>query len=320
MSSPRARGRDDASLRAYLEVLAGHAPSESFLELRHRVGDQALVASFFSVSELDSLALAIRDRSGRTDVYLGCVPRVRRSGTKDAVGRSSVLWAECDGPAAASAALGFSPRPSVVVASGSGSNLHAYWPLSDPIGGRQLEEANLRLVAALGADPQCFDAGRILRPPGSWNHKHRPPHPVGLLRFAPSLRFGVDEVLAQTPEVSTDHLEQRWDPRAPRGLGADPLLTIPPRTYVARLIGRSPGRDQKVRCPFHEDERPSLHVYGTAARGWCCFSCGRGGSIYDLAAGVWQLGTRGRDFKEVRSRLVSMFGLERSTANERTMR
>ena len=219
MSSPRARGRDDSSLRAYLEVLAANAPAASFLELRHRVGEQALAASFFAVSDIDALAREIRERSGGTDVYVGCVPRLRRSGTKDALGSSSVLWAECDGEAAARAALAFTPRPSVVVASGSGGNLHAYWPLSEPLPGRLLEEANLRLVAALGADPQCFDAGRILRPPGTWNHKRRPPTPVALMRFEPARRYRLEEVVAATPVVVTEHLEHRWEPRAPRRAG-----------------------------------------------------------------------------------------------------
>ena len=28
--------------------------------------------------------------------------------------------------------------------------------------------------------------------------------------------------------------------------------------------------------PFHNDDRPSLHVYPTGDRGWCCFSCAGG--------------------------------------------
>ena len=97
MSSPRARGRDDSSLRAYLEVLAANAPAASFLELRHRVGEQALAASFFEVANLDALAHEIRDRSrtdrrlrrlraaytalrheGRPWIFVGPLGRVRR--------------------------------------------------------------------------------------------------------------------------------------------------------------------------------------------------------------------------------------------------
>jgi len=40
-----------------------------------------------------------------------------------------------------------------------------------------------------------------------------------------------------------------------------------------------------------------------------CFSahCRRGGSIYDLAAVLWRLDTRGHDFLELRRRLLRAF-------------
>ena len=76
---------------------------------------------------------------------------------------------------------------------------------------------------------------------------------------------------------------------------------------------RGHGPSFKGRCPFHEDRRASLHVYPTGRQGWCCFSCRRGGTIYDLAAGVWGLGTRGRDFVLVREQLLERYGRELST-------
>ena len=33
----------------------------------------------------------------RTDVYVGCAPRTRRHGGRDAIERAFVLWADCDG-------------------------------------------------------------------------------------------------------------------------------------------------------------------------------------------------------------------------------
>jgi DNA primase len=93
---------------------------------------------------------------------------------------------------------------------------------------------------------------------------------------------------------------------------------------IADLLGVRPGRDGKVPCPFHTDVRPSLHAYPTGARGWCCFSCRRGGTIYDLAAGIWGLQTKGRDFVEVRQRLSALYARElgaiRSTTGRSTDR
>jgi hypothetical protein len=56
-------------------------------------------------------------------------------------------------------------EPALVVASGSGPNCHAYWPLVSALSARGAEAANLWLVDALRADPNCFDASRILRTP-----------------------------------------------------------------------------------------------------------------------------------------------------------
>lgn len=97
--------------------------------------------------------------------------------------------------------------------------------------------------------------------------------------------------------------------RAPRSaVGEDGLLALSPRVYVEHLTGRRVGRSGKVRCPFHDDAKPSLHVYETAAEGWYCFGCGRGGSIYDFAALLLDRGTRGEEFIALRRELAAILG------------
>src|SRR4051812_3271624 len=81
----------------------------------------------------------------RTDVYVGCAPRTRRYGGRDAVERAYVLWADCDGEAAVAALERFEPAPAIVVASGTGPNCHAYWPLTEPLARDELQRANRRL-------------------------------------------------------------------------------------------------------------------------------------------------------------------------------
>jgi hypothetical protein len=262
------------------------------------------------VTDLEALAREIERRGLRTDVYVGCGPRLRRAGTKDAVDRVWVLWAECDGPEAVRAARRFSPSPSVIVSSGSGANCHAYWPLSEPLEPREAEMANLRLARELGADVACFDAGRILRPPGTWNHKHEPARPVVLIQAETTRRHRVEDVVGHLPELTSSAVARRWDGRGSRHVDGDLLLRLAPRVYVEELLGHSPNREGKITCPFHRDEHPSLHVYKEPERGWTCFACGRGGSIYDLAAAVWGRGTRGREFIAVRDRLRALFRSE----------
>ena len=49
-----------------------------------------------------------------------------------------------------------------------------------------------------------------------------------------------------------------------------------------------------------------MHVYDDPGRGWYCFGCGRGGSIYDLASLLWERPARGRDFIELRRELEAL--------------
>ena len=304
----------ERALDSYLGMLAGRAPDTAFLELRMRVDDGRWAPRFFPVRDRAPLIAEIQSRCRSHDVYVGCAPRSRRAGTKDAIDQVWVLWAECDGEGAVRAARSFDPAPAVVIGSGSGSNCHAYWPLREPLVPAQAEAFNLRLAHALGADRACFDASRILRPPGSWNHKHQPPRPVTVIEMQRGRAFHAREVAGHLPQPEPERLARRWQPRPARDTRGDPLLAIEPATYVVNLLGVRPGRDHKVRCPFHPEERPSLHVYPSAARGWTCFSCGRGGTIYDLAAGLWGMETRGRAFLELRAQLIERFTPELSMA------
>jgi hypothetical protein len=299
-------------LDAYLMALAGGSPASAFIEIRHRLGEQSMVGEFHPAHDRAALMSAIRRRARHTDVYVGCAPRTRRSGTKNDISELWVVWAECDGAEAARAARAYEPTPAIVVASGSGSNVHAYWPLKQPLSPRDAEVVNLRLAYAIGADRVCFDAARILRPPGTWNYKHDPPSPVRSLRLERDVAFSVADVVARAPEIEIERVERRWMGRVERDVAGDPLLTIPPAVYVSELLGVPARAGRKVHCPFHDDAHASLHVYATAARGWSCFSCGRGGSIYDLAAGVWRLRPRGREFVELRRLLSERFFRELS--------
>jgi len=86
----------------------------------------------------------------------------------------------------------------------------------------------------------------------------------------------------------------------------DSLLNIAPPTYVEALTGIEVPRNGMIRCPFHADgqERtPSCKVYDDTDRGWYCFACARGGTIYDFAGEMWGYHTRGRAFVELRRRI-----------------
>src|SRR4051812_35069148 len=137
----------------FLAALAGPADPNELLELGCRLEDGQRMGQLFERPErLRGLATRALALGRRTDIYVGCAPRTRRHGGRDAVARAFVLWADCDGDAAVRAVHEFDPAPGIVIASGTGSNCHAYWPLRDPVAAEELEQANRRLAHALGAD------------------------------------------------------------------------------------------------------------------------------------------------------------------------
>jgi RepB DNA-primase from phage plasmid len=293
----------------FLAALAGSGDRAELLELRYRLDDgQRMGQVFDRPTRLRGLATRAIALGRRTDVYVGCAPRTRRHGGRDAVKRAFVLWADCDGEDAVTALSDFEPQPSIVIASGTGSNCHAYWPLTEPLPRDEVERANRRLAHALGADPASADAARILRVPSTLSHKHAPPTAVEAVRLDAERRVGAADLVGSLPDPPAPPCATVV---SPEHRGDDPLLAIAPDVYVRRLLGVEVPRHRKVPCPFHEDRHASLHVYESAERGWYCFGrCRRGGTIYDLAAPLYGYRARGDDFLRLRAELSRLFGLE----------
>jgi hypothetical protein len=287
-------------LRVYLDALFASARPATLVELRWRAAP-GMRRKFIPAGRLGDAAKALRVLGAATDVYVGVLPRWRpKGGRADVVGDGRTVWVDLDMPDGLRALEPIDPAPSLVVASGAEGHVHAYWTLRRAVPPRVIERANSRLAYALGGDLRAGDAARILRPPGTANHKHD--RPVQLVRQEPS-RVALGALvggLADRPGWSSLPLVRRA-PAALSGLDA-----LPPELYVQRLTGRTVGRSRKVRCPLHQDDTPSLHVYPDAQRGWFCFGCGRGGTVYDLAAGLWDRELRGPGFAALRADLQAL--------------
>ena len=308
MTSTEVSGGDRAAARRFLAALYRSAPAGSLVEVRYSVAS-GMRQWFGRVEAIEGVVDEVAGRARSTDVFVGVVPRRRRGGRRDdLVARASVVWVDCDSDESVAALAGFRPRPAIEVASGSGQNRHAYWVLRDAVGLDIIELLNRRLALELGADARCSDAARILRPAGSANWKSGRPTAVRLIALDEQHSLDVAELDGRLPALPIEPEaadRRRWSPRA---AGEDLLLAVSPREYVERLTGAQVGRSGKVRCPFHEDRTPSLHVYEDPQRGWYCFGCGRGGSIYDFAALLLGRGTRGEDFIELRRELAAIIG------------
>jgi len=138
--------------------------------------------------------------------------------------------------------------PSTIVDSGWG--LHLYWYLEVPTEPPTIVAANRAIACALGSTDSTWDAGRMLRSPGSWNLKVPAKRKlVRITRFVPERTYEAADLrsaaLAMAPEA-THHQP------SPPGGGEDSSLhhratamrALPP------LIARILDHDERARDLF----------------------------------------------------------------------
>lgn len=153
-----------------------------------------------SITELVSKALQLRND---WDVFFGvgirrCPDVLQMSACPhkqrglDHVARLPAMWVDVDVQSAdeptkryasidqaLDALHALDPQPELIVQSGTG--LHAYWPFPEPrTDVERIAAVNQRIAKRVGGD-NAWDVPRILRVPGTFNHKHGTPLPVRLL-------------------------------------------------------------------------------------------------------------------------------------------
>ena len=301
--------RHETAIR-FLSALAGAAGPSEFVELRYRLDDGQRMGQLFDrPTQLRGLATRALWLGRRTDVYVGCAPRTRRHGGRDAIERAFVLWADCDGEHAVDALERFEPAPPIVIASGTGRNCHAYWPLAEPLAADEIERGNRRLAHALGADPASADAARILRVPATFRTSTEPP--------SPSTRSGSTSSSASPRPTSSAALPDPPRAAPSRRAGAPRLARRRSAAGRSRPTSTCRGcsrvevpRHRKVACPFHPDRHPEpARLRHPGARLVLLRRCRRGGTIYDLAAPLYGYDPRGKDFLRLRAELRKLFEL-----------
>ena len=126
-------------------------------------------------------------------MYVGVALRDRAHGDKSAISGSHLLYIECDDPDAGERLEDFACSPSMIVASGSPGHLHVYWRLRERASTATSRAPTAASRCGLQGEPGCVDIVRVLRPPATLNHKHRPPVPVRLLEHDASARYALAE-------------------------------------------------------------------------------------------------------------------------------
>lgn len=306
-----------ADLRLYLQLLAGHPRAGRFFNLRWLIAPGVMGQQFISARRIETARQRVTTLATSTDVFVGVALRDRRAGGKAAISGSHLLYIECDQQPAGGELAAFAPPPTMEIASGTPEHRHLYWQLQERAANPQVESANRRLALHLGGELACVDIARLLRPPETLNYKDEQPHAVRLLAYRPHAQYTLPRLLAGLPEDPrpTAHVSHSLRHRQPRTELEQRLLAIPTAEYVRVLTGREPNRASKVLCPFHEERDPSLHLYPDGT--FYCYGrhsehhpCAKGGTIFDFAAALWNMGTREQDFLELRRQLAERFGLK----------
>jgi len=130
-------------------------------------------------------------------------------------------------------------------------------------------------------------------------------------------QHGISPRSAATRTRWDDHWSRRAynarmrEERGTRDNGFDPadaeeLKSIEARSYVETLTGEVPNRAGFICCPLptHEERTPSFHCKGSW---WRCYGCGEKGTIYDLAAALWDRKMYGEDFLLLHRELLERF-------------
>jgi hypothetical protein len=109
--------REARVLTAFLALLVARERS-GLLEVRARRAEGGMVQRFHAAARLREAADELLELGARTDVYVGCAPRLRAAGDGSALGAVWTLWVDCDDLASVARLAAFVPAPAVVVGSG----------------------------------------------------------------------------------------------------------------------------------------------------------------------------------------------------------
>jgi len=212
-----------------------------------------------------SLAHAGESQAPQANMYFGVTLRDGQGGTADHCTRAGALWADTDfklwpddaDPRATAHAAARRLGLSLTACVNTWGGFHIYLALSEPADVRDparraaFERVNAAFARALcgpdRAPDAVHDVARILRQPGTLNHKYDPPRAVTLEWCDPARRYSLDDIATH---IAIHHA---WAMDAPH--------SAPPRSMSARVgahEGGRPGDDYNARG----DLAALLHAHG----------------------------------------------------------
>ena len=168
--------------------------------------------SFFATNDLAAAVRFIEEHQG-LNCFHGVATRDGRGGATENLLLLPAVWVDIDFKETPRAeawrrAQRFAFKPSVWMASGGGT--HGYFILEEPARVSEAEKISRvlhGLAEHFGGDHNATDLARILRAPGSLNHKYTPARPAAVVE-SNSFRYALDDLLdvcpAWTPPQTTE--------------------------------------------------------------------------------------------------------------------
>jgi len=237
--------------KTFLEVLFPSLDNE-FIEARlfpiKSESNLKPIQKFYSSKEevLNALPELLNMQSQGYGIYVGVCPRKEQKGTKEAVGRVHVLWADLDAKGfgddkqkAFEAIHQFMRKPTMIVDSGHG--YHAYWLLKEALTEMWLVEGCLKGIAnAVNADSAVCEVSRVMRLPGSVNNKDEANQIlVKIVELSQDAVYGLEDfdsfkvTKVEGQEVTQEVKAENWIAQALTGLKEGNRNTV-----FSQIIGR----------------------------------------------------------------------------------
>lgn len=160
-------------LRAFLEFIYGDEIGFAYSPTKNPDPDNPIWKQYFFhwPTGKEELVNHIRIMSQTHEVYVGpALFKGNKDAEKEDFKGTGVVWVEFDGTEAEN--VSDVPEPNIKIRSSTDKHEHWYWKLDKFIEDiSTLENITQRLAYHLAADLGCWNANRVLRPPGTKHHE-----------------------------------------------------------------------------------------------------------------------------------------------------
>ncbi len=196
---------------------------------------------FFSIEDFQGID-DFASKHGKENIYFGVATRNGKGGTKANVISIPGTWADADFKGMpekeVNKLLVECPlRPTFVI--GSGGGYHLYWQYREPTdNGEITERINQQIAQYFQSDP-VHNIDRILRLPGTVNHKYEPWRPVKVLIHDPARQYNQSDFEEHLPPLKDTN--ESGQPVNPTGWEKEVVKGATPghrRPNLAKEAGR----------------------------------------------------------------------------------